>query len=327
MRYFTLLKGDAQDEEHATSDQKLDITNTQMLFHDISGLGFEEENQFRQLGDVWWLDRSSTRQQPVSGTMCFTEFGDTDPYTKYQSFAHFIENEVLRLVYKPHGSTGRSFYRRVRVGKLEKTEITKYGALECAIEFVPYTPWYEYASVENHIDDSGFETGWVWGGNGADPLVFEAYTIDPETGDKIWHEGVTPPATLTKFRNEVRQSVTINLNSAKKPSPTRLTIYGPAVNPSWTHYVNNDLVEAGGFADAFTLGENERLIIDCTDGIYSMQVVDDTTGIVRDIYSLRDFGKECFVFLRSGENAINVSNTDNSSVHIKVEGHIYYATV
>lgn len=313
MRYFKLINN------AAPTPMELDITTTEILFHDISGLGFEEDTDFRSVGDVWWLNSVSYSQQPVTGRIMFTELGDSTPYQKYLNFYKFISRAPLTMLYYPHGASTTPYRRRVRVTKLEKTELNEYGVLDCDIEFMPYTPWYQTISKGVENKEAQDDNGWIWGGTESDPLVFE-----PAEG--------SVNKTRAKFRGESQQYVDMDVASSNK-SPVKLCIFGPITDPSWTHYVGKDLVGTGGFSfdNHVVVNDGEVLVIDSTDGAYSITinaVMNNAPGaVLRNVYALRNFNTTCFLFLQKGTNRITVSSSGGAVSKILVEGHIYYATV
>jgi len=155
MRYFKLEN---------SSGSSFDITNEEYLFHDITGLGFDEDNDFRRVGPVWRLDSAEYNQMAVTGKILFSEEGDLTPYRKYVAFRNFIQKAPLTLIYYPHGFGTEPYYKKVRSAKLAKSEINEYGVLDCDIEFMPYTPWYTTSTYENIIPEDT-ETkygGWIW---------------------------------------------------------------------------------------------------------------------------------------------------------------------
>lgn len=309
MRYFKLING---------TGETLDITTQEYFFHEIKGLGFDTENSFRISGDVWLLSSSRYTQQPVSGKMSFTDIGNTGPYEKYFLFSRFIEKRPLTLLYNPEGLSRREYRRTVMVKELAKSELNNCGILEEEISFLPLTPWYRSFSDSNDTGEGEDETtGWIWGKeeNGVyvtPPLVFE-----PTDGQN---------ATRAKFRAEPRLYTIVRSDSSNE-GPVKLIIHGPAVNPLWTHYVNGTAVETGGFDGEFSLSESETLTIDNTTGEYIMTVLDSSTGITRNVYSLRDFDKLCFFSLQEGTNTFTVTTSNGARVKFDVEGRVYYATV
>ena len=293
-----------------------DITSKNALFHDIQGLGFSEDGQYKAIGDVWVLNSVSNQQSPISGDICFGYEGD--PYGTFNIFANFIRETPLTFLYFPKGLTGKCYRKRVRVSSLEKGELNEYGVLDCPVEFLPQTPWYEEVSRETKASEADVDTpGWVWGGTSPTslPLVFE------------------PSSDVTKrrarFRGEYIKFVQLESYTSKK-NPVRLTLYGPLSNPFWSHYVNGKLVSSGGFAASqnVSVGEHEMLVIDNTDGKYSIKIYrEDSDELLRDVYRLRNFNLPCFFYMQSGSNQFVISSSDGRVNKIKAEGHMYYDTV
>lgn len=293
-----------------------DITSKNALFHDIQGLGFSEDGDYKAIGDVWVLNSVSSQQSPISGDICFGY--EEDPYGTFNTFANFIRETPLTFLYFPKGLGGTCYMKRVRVSSLEKGELNEYGVLDCPVEFLPQTPWYEEVSIETSASEKDVNTpGWVWGGTSPTslPLVFE------------------PSSDVTKrrarFRGEYIKSVQVKSNTSKK-NPVRLTLSGPLMNPFWSHYVNGKLVSSGGFTatETVSVGENEELVIDNTDGKYSLKICRAGTGeLLRDVYRLRNFNLPCFFYMQEGNNQFVISSSDGRVNQIKVEGHVYYDTV
>lgn len=302
MRYFKLENSERGE---------FDITTDEVLFHDIEGLGFEEETDFRRVGPVWRLNTAKNSQLPVSGKLCFTENGSTTPYRKYEEFKKFITRTPLILKYYPHGVDDKVYRKRVRVNKLAKTEMTKYGVLDCEISFMPYSPWYEVITLNTEPIPVSENAGWIW-----------------DVGNR-WDR---PDSELLlpryKFGSETRSSVYIDCDSNTQGF-VKLEIIGPARKPNWNHYVNGKLVSSGGFESSsdVSLTENEHLIVDNTEGLYSMVIRNVLDGSTRNVYSLRDFDKLCFFNLEAGRNVITVSSENGTPLTVIVESHIHYATV
>lgn len=368
-----------------SAGQILDITTKEILFHEISGLGFEEENDFRQIGDVWWLNHTNYRQASISGKMIFTENamqiendGDllnlNDPYAKYKYFIDFISRPPLTMMYNPYGPVDDSnaFYRSVRVSKLEKSEKNEYGVIDESIEFSCYTPWYTKLITEIVPEEESEEeiSGWIWGGpvgsdliyidstnpnnpieneiefpegyGVADPLVFEPEGTELKIVDStdpnnpvtttVTIPGYDGNATPTIFRTETSQQLDKDIISLVK-SPVKMTIFGPIVNPTWIHRVRNSSGEyttigTGGFTSNVSLsGEDEYIVVDNTGGQYQIYK-HNSNGTNTDIYGERDFSATCFITFREGSNQVLVtSGLGEPAKHVRIEGHLYYATV
>lgn len=307
MRYFKLEN---------SANQMFDITTEEFLFHEIAGLGLEEENHFLRIGPLWRLESSAARQKPITGKMCFTDRGDTTPYEKFEYFGNFIASDPLYLCYWPHGLSGKVYRKRVRVSILEKSELNKYGVLDERIEFTPLTAWFEKVYAENHIDDDLDTATWIWDQGALWRDSFDGPL--PPGGDRVRY----------RFGGESRSSVSLSCGENAN-GLTKLTIHGPATNPSWRQHVDGALVSIGGISPdkQLQLNEHEMLIVDNTMGDYTMTVLNSTTRVRRNVYPLRDFDKECFIKLKSGVNTISVVSEDGTPLKIEMEGHLYYATV
>lgn len=304
MRYFKLEN---------SAGEILDITTQQLFFHNIGGIGFEEKNDFTAVGRVWKLNKSDYQQGTVSGTMCFVGTEDKTPYTQYREFYSFIDSTPLQLLYYPNGLNTTEYRKRVRVSKLEKSELNEYGVLDCNIEFISYTPWYKiFRDIIEPGGEQSSNGGWIWDrGN----RWRDSFDVDYSTYHYM-------------FNGSYRRTIRI-ISDTNGSGPIKLSIHGPLVNPTWTHYIDGELVSTGGLIEnsPVTVDANETLIIDNTSGTYSMTVYNSETGIERNVYEYRDFNKPCFFTLKQGVNEIVINTDNNDAIHIEAEGHIYYATV
>ena len=307
-----------------------DITSKNALFHDIQGLGFSEDGDYKAIGDVWVLNSVSSQQSPISGDICFGY--EDDPYWTFNTFANFIRETPLTFLYFPKGLGGTCYMKRVRVSSLEKGELNEYGVLDCPVEFLPQTPWYKEVSQATSASEKDIDTpGWVWGGTSPEsiPLVFYPEPERNPDGSIIEPIPDDPTKRRARFRGEYIKFVQLNSDTSKK-NPVRLTLYGPLMNPFWTHYVDGKMVSSGGFiaSQNVSVGENEMLVIDNTDGAYSIKVFrKDSNEVLRDVYRLRNFNLPCFFYMQKGNNQFAISSSDGRVNQIKAEGHVYYDTV
>lgn len=304
MRYFKLIN---------SKGVKLDITSNSIFFHDPTGLGFEEDTIFRRVGESWWLSKAAYKQKVIKGKIMFTSLEGADPYEQFLMFSKYISRTPLTLLYYPRGLDGTEYRRTVRVTKLEKSELSKFGALEEEIEFTAYTPWYERVFATNFKHISNNSRGWVWGGDSNPPLVFEP---------------TNPAYTVARFKAEPLRFVNI-YSPINSLGPMKITIYGPVTNPIWMHYVGNTRIALGQFdsREDMEIEDGTKLVIDNTGERSNMQVLTNTGAVVKNVYSLRDFSTKSFFNLREGTNTISAITSGSDVVRFDVEGYIYYATV
>ena len=328
--------------------QVFDLTTTENLFYEISGLGFEEENVFNRIGSVWWLSHTEYKQGTISGKMIFTEEGGTDPYQKYQAFARFISYPPLTLLYNPFGPVKstlcndsedeeNAYYMTVRVGKLEKTEKNEYGVIDSAIDFTSYTPWYrikDYTKNDVPPDDGSADTGWIWGGTGTETVIDsdtqESSTVTVTYPPLTFEPTGSQTATRARFRWEPTRFITCPVDAAGS-SPAIITIHGPLVNPTWVHYLvkgdSSVVVGTGSFTRSVELLDGDQLIIDSTPSKYTITHL-HANGTESDLYPYRNFGETCFINLKTGINRILVMSEDGTlATNVEVKGQIYDATV
>ena len=288
MRTFTLVNG---------AGELCNITDKQLFFHDPKGLGFERKLTYRQVGDRFVRVNKRVSQKDITGKVAL--FGD-DPYLSYFNFTQFINKEPLILLYTPNDQAsdttapGTQYRRNVDVKKIDKSELTKQGYLDCDITLTPLTPWYKYMAISNgNVDlDEVLHWGVTWG-------------ID-------W-------GPLNEFERGIK-------SNAVMPSPTRLTIYGPVTNPSWRHYVNGQLYSTGKVNA--TIDTNEYLLVDCTSDPYLIQkrsAVNDS--LLLDLYESSDFTTKRFVEIQNGTNTVAVSGDNTADPLVKLEAYIYYESV
>lgn len=341
MRHFKLVN---------SAGEELDITSKELFFHEPSGLGFEEENDFRQIGDFWLLNRSGRNQGTVSGTLIFN---GAKPYEQYRDFAGFITKNPLILKYNPYGpiddsaeSVKNTFFRTVRVSSIEKGELTTYGTLDCSITLTCYTPWYQIVKDSfTYVPPTGNTSAWIWG-NPADivvdnevvleaspPLVFQPEGLLDEDEETYLIPAFVGDYTRAKFRESSPSFLRTTIEGIVTDCPAKLTIYGPIRNPSWSHRVMHDnntteIISTGGFSSSATVEilEGDKLVIDGMDGNYDIYRI-NANGTRSSLYNVRDFGKKCFINLKEGINQIFVTSNDGPAKQIDIEGHIYHATV
>jgi hypothetical protein len=289
-RLFVLVNG--QNETY-------DITSTDALFHEPTGLGYQKTNTYHRIGKRYILIDSVLEQPTISGKIAFA--GEY-PYESYSSFINFCQYEPLILEYTPdiegapYGFTSSTTYRMpVAISKIEKTEIEEQGYLDVGIEFHGLSPWYKYVDLNNDDDQ-----------NPIPPLIWGIKWGVQFKSDPLFKSGI--------------------YSDAPSNSPARFTIYGPITNPKWEHYVNGELVETGAFSEDFSLGEGEELVIDNTEPPYT--ITKFSGDVAEDVYQKTDFTTKRFISIMPGLNTIRILDSDDEAYYnARLEAYLYYDTV
>lgn len=174
-------------------------------FFEPAGLGFNDETEYEQVGELFAPLTERFGQQVVTGTMIF----GTQPYQKYMAFTKFCQHSPLSLIYKTDAGT---FQIPVRLTKIEKGDTDGWTYLNCPVEFTALARMYKTVTANN--------TGSAGGGKKYD------YEYDYVYGDFV------------------ADTVTIDSDSVT-PSPCRISIYGPCTQPTWRHYIDGNPVATG----------------------------------------------------------------------------------
>lgn len=210
-------------------------------------------------------------------------FRDYDHYTE---FVKFCQHKPLILEYVP----SRETYRLAcKISSLDKTEIGEGGVLNCEIEFEGIGQWYQYIYLETDPNAKGKTYDYKY------PFKYTSAS-----------------ANTVKF--DAESSLT---------SPVTLTFIGEVVNPSWSHYINGELV-AEGKVNA-TIEEGHRLVV---SSAMPMKIVetDSSSNEVRDLYGASDFSTERFLNIGLGTNVITC-RSESTKTYAIVEGFEYFESV
>lgn len=102
MREFALIDGNGEEYPLTVEDSFL---------HDPSGLGFEHDNTYRQVGTRFIKANTSSNQSVISGKV---HFHPSDAYEEYQKFVEFSGRDGLKLKYNLVGVPARSLNRKIK---------------------------------------------------------------------------------------------------------------------------------------------------------------------------------------------------------------------
>lgn len=260
-------------------------TKNDLFFYGVDGLGFEEATEFQRIEDRFAILSKYTAQGKLKGTL---RFWQPDAEQKYFDFAQFCQNSPIRMEYNPKYGV---FSRSGIISKIERTDGTG-NSLEITITFTAQTPWYKTITQYN------------------DGII---------TGGKVYDYEYD-----YTYSSAVINSVTVDSDSYQS-SPVKLVIFGPAVNPTWRHYLNN-VLQTSGKVNGSVL-PNHKLIIDTTSIPYSIKQYDMLGNEISDMYQQSDFATQRFVRFGRGRNTVTFSADNTNVLNVGVEAQIEYATV
>lgn len=266
--------------------QRYDLNEMDFFLYDPTSLGFSRSTDYQQIGTVWKMYSDSFSQDSRSGTIRFKE---PHSYQKYFDFMVFAQQIPLTLEYTPET---KSYYMDCVIGMMEKTEIQGEG-LRCGIQLTPLS------------------------------LFYQSYSVESDDGDATAGKQYSYSYPY-RYTNSAQGTVSIDSDSPEE-SPCKITIYGPALNPMWYHYVNNVQVESGRMTGEVVNGH--KLVIDTTVMPYSITEQDMLGNVIYNRYENCDFSTERFVMLKFGHNRISVGHSGVVIPHLSVEGRLCYASV
>lgn len=253
-----------------------------------AGFGFDEQDTFQQIGNSFVSLDSSYSQKSITGSLVFL---GADPYKTYYEFARFLSKSPLVMRYIP--TDGLEYRINLKATSLEKAEVEYVDAMMTNVTFAALSAFYKTLSVYNK--------GEVEGGS----KTYE-YTYNYEYSD------------------DVPQTVVLQSDSSL-PSPVKLTIYGPATNPRWSHYVNGQIAERGLLTG--TIESGHKLVIDNTTIPFKIGEYTTADTFVADRYELCDFSTERFMYTKLGTNRFSISHDGPEILPMSLETNIEYETV
>lgn len=256
-----------------------------LFFFAIDGLGFEQSAEFQRIEDRFALLESHIEQATIEGTI---KFWQPEAELQYFNFAQFCQNQPIMMDYNNNYGT---YSRRGIITKIERGD-GDGNELLIKIEFKAQTPWYKE--------------------------IIE-YNPGTESGGKVYNYSYD-----YTYLKGGKNTITIDSDSYQS-SPVKLVVIGPAINPSWRHYLNGELMTEGKINGI--IGPDNRLIVDTTTIPYRIIQVDALGQLVSDLYQQSDFSTYRFVRFGHGRNTVTFSADESNILNVGVEAQIEYATI
>lgn len=256
-----------------------------LFFYAIDGLGFDQSAEFQRIEDRFALLESHIEQATIEGTI---KFWQPEAELQYFNFAQFCQNQPIMMDYNNNYGT---YSRRGIITKIERGD-GDGNELLIKIQFKAQTPWFKE--------------------------IIE-YNPGTESGGKVYNYSYD-----YTYLKGGKNTITIDSDSYQS-SPVKLVVIGPAINPSWRHYLNGELVTEGKINGI--IGPDNRLIVDTTTIPYRIIQVDALGQLVSDLYQQSDFSTYRFVRFGHGRNTVTFSADESNVLNVGVEAQIEYATI
>lgn len=257
------------------------------FLHSVSGLGYDDDTDYRRIGNIFKLISDKRDQDEIAGSIYFSQPGAQQAY---QNFVNFCQHKPLTMIYIPDGQN-EDFYRD---GTVISVSYAESDRLTVSVKFKCFTPPYKLLTVITE-PASGVSDGKRYD-----------YTYD------------------FLYRSAENNTVVINVDT-ELDSPLQIEFEGPMENPVWTHYVNNIQIASGKLNRSIEAGR--KVVIDTHSLPYSIKEYDSGGNLTADLYESSDFGTERFFNLKYGQNRITVSDSGSHDTAIKCVGKLFYASV
>ena len=242
--------------------------NGNLFFYNVTGLGYEEEIEYVQIGDNFIANKRKIKQNQISGDL---EFYDMT-YDEYCNFIDFIlRASALRLVYVPKKNVRTEYYRDIDLFKIDKNEEDEYNILTCPIMMNAKSLWYEQKNIVLTVGEEEGEIRW--------DFEWDSRFADYSTRNLLFE------------------------NKGHTEAPIKLEIEGYVKNPSIFIYKNGELT--GSLELNLELQENEKLIY-CTKDTELVIKKQNTDGTETNLFDLLSPNFINFIKLNKGVNQVKL---------------------
>lgn len=262
--------------------------NGNLFFYNVTGLGFEEEIEYVQIGDNFIANRRKIKQNQIAGELDFYEM----TYDEYCNFVDFIlRASSLRLIYVPKKTIRTEYYRDIDLFKIDKNEEDEYNILTCPITMNAKSLWYEAKEVVYNIDSVTNELRWDFQWN----AVFAAYDN----------------------RNIIFD------NKGHTEAPFKLELHGEVINPKIT-ILEDEIVVKELDLNGLTITEGETFIYNTKDT--EQEIIKTGTSGTTNLFSFLNPNFINFYKLRKGASKIRLE-ADNEITSGKLTIYVQYKAV
>ena len=250
--------------------QRIDCqkVNGNLFLFNITGLGFEKDVEYVQIGNSFIKNKEKIKQGIIEGEL---EFYDMT-YDEYSNFIDFVlKSTSLKLIYVPKKSNRVEYYRDIDVVKIEKNDEDDFNVLTSPITIFCTSLWYK----ENNV-------------------VYIAEEIENEIRwDFEWDSRFTD----YENRNLVFE------NKGHVEAPFLLEMNGYVLNPKVQVYVNNEKIYE--LALNIAVEENEKLMYSTKDNDLFLYLI-HADNSVENLFNDLDLNNINFFKLPKGVSEVRI---------------------
>lgn len=259
-----------------------------LFFYNVTGLGYEEEIEYVQIGDSFIPNKKKIKQNQIAGDL---EFYDMT-YDEYCEFVDFILRAAsLKLIYVPKKTIRTEYYRDIDLFKIDKSEEDDFNVLPCLIMINCKSLWYEAKEV--------------------------VYTIDPVTNELRWDFQWNPVFSAYDNRNIIFE------NKGHTEAPFKLELNGEVVDPIIS-ILEDDVIVKQLDLTGLTIAQGETFVYNTKDTeqeIYKM-----SSGVRTNLFDFLNPNFINFFKLRKGVSTIRLE-ADGEITSGKLTIYVQYKAV
>lgn len=246
-----------------------------LFFYNVTGLGYEEEIEYVQIGNKFIPNRKKIKQNQIAGDLEFYNM----TYDEYCEFVDFILRATsLKLIYVPKKTLRTEYYRDIDLFKIDKSEEDEYNILSCPIIMNCKSLWYEEKNTKYEITAQDDEIRW----------------------DFRWD---------SRFLSNNSNVIDFN-NKGHAPARVVIEIEGYIVNPTFIVEQNGKTLYELPITTTVDIGE--KLIFSSLENDFYIKKVNMVTDEETDLYTLDniDFNKDYILTLPIGESSLTIETDD-----------------
>lgn len=265
--------------------------NGGLFLYNVTGLGYEENIEYEQLGNVFIQNNKKIAQNIINGELEF--YGMT--YDEYLEFINFIlASSELKLIYVPKTNNRNEYYRDIDVCKIDKSEEDDFNVLKCPITIKCKSLWYKQTTA--------------------------IYTIEPKDNEIRWDFEWD-----SKFTDYDTRSLQY-INEGHIEAPVLIEINGYIVNPKIELYIEGQLYQTVTFTTE--IAEYEKLLYGTKENDFYIKR-QKTDGTTESLFSLDviNFENDNVIRLPKNKSCEIRITADNEVLNAQVTILAYYKAV